>query len=1179
MFDILHRDTPVDRHYFLEASAGTGKTFSIVHLVIRNLLLYAQDESFSLKNILVVTFTRASTRELKSRLLHLLHNILKALQEKDTSAPDYILAILEKGEIEVYKATRAIESAIVCFDQAQIFTIHSFCYKMLLEHAFDANISMHAFEELEHSDLKFKKLKQKIKDFIRYPLDSSKFSGAQLNILLKEYGYQVDSLIQAICLTLSKNIRIEPYFAFKYNANAISELIFEWHTKYSTVNLDSLLEEFKSCAKHYKGVCNRAGEVPKATLLLIEQFLAEILCNTFSSNTLNEWLYRDRLWDILSSFQESNSKKKSTDKEGFGPFYQSIFRDLAPIINTLRNPKIIFAQLLDDFRQRLFEDLSWDERGSSDEILLQMQKSLYQSDSFCSLIQSRYKLAIIDEFQDTDIIQWDIFRSLFLKGQDTNHYIYLVGDPKQSIYAFRKADIYTYLKALEEMGPEYKATLRTNYRSHPYLIQCLNTLFSADSIPSLIELPKIGANLPYIPLLPPLLAEKIDPINDGKGYIHCILAAANKGRSRKWPSVKFEEDSIIPHLAKEISHLVATGKAKWQDIAILVRDRYQALRVKSYFTEHYIPCVTLRNRKLTESPIYQSLCDILRAILYPKNTSFLKIALGSLLIGWEIEHIAELPYKSDIYEFILHQCMDLRALWLEKGIGVCLETFFHSSWKASSHTVLEKLLIDVEGEQLSSHLYQWLEILVEYEKEKSASPKRLLEWLIYASSSEEHSESLKRSSASEYEGVNILTIHMSKGLEFEIVFALGLCCRTIQEEHIIPSSQEDEDLFYILNHKDIGYSTFTKEIDAEKIRQLYVAMTRAKKRLYLILTANLDKKQEISIGQAAPLELFFAKFLDPSNSYEELHEQIASLCLEDYQKILLKLQQEAPISWEIIEGDIPTPDRILSHTHTDLIAPPQIFITDTIQVVHSYTSLQYSLPNLSSSLQIAPKIQPSLEKGRFQIPPGTETGIIFHEILMKWPYEITRFSSLAEIQEITSSFVVGSHLEEWSPAIAEIIYDVLHAELKAGGNSFKFLDIDFSNRYQEIEFLFPWTGKTSIEDFTFSEGFIKGVIDFIFEHQGRYYIIDWKSNYLGNNFESYSTLHMEASFKQHRYDLQAQLYTTALKKYLSHIDSRPFSEIFGGCFFIFLRGITTLNTNSSGMYFLYPTPLAEELLL
>lgn len=931
-FNVLEPHLTILGRHFLEASAGTGKTFAIEHLVVR--LLLQEESSMKLDQILLVTFTRAATRELKRRIRS---NLEKAIEGLSTGEGfPYLMPYREK---ERAKAVQKIEQALHHFDEAQIFTIHGFCYRMLKEFALEADFTLSSCDPDAESPLYKGALREEVKDFLRTGLQSASYSLLQLELVLKKFKQDSHRLIESLAYLLEEGDKRVP--------------------------------------------------------------------------------------------------QRDFDKE--------------------RDPNKILLQMVYEC-QLSRENQSHRPFLSPDEILKKMESAL-EKHSFLKRASERYCAAIIDEFQDTDAVQWKVFEKLFLTTHSPAAF-YLVGDPKQSIYAFRSADIYTYLNAAEKM--ETKCSLETNFRSEPPLLHALNAFFSAAPW---MELPELQTVLPFHPVK--------SAYNEGTGAFHFMIATAEATRERKWPSTHLEEALLFPFIAEECQ------KYPEDQVAVLVKDRYQAERLHLYLKKEAIPSVMKRGGEFQELSLFSALESLLMAAYNPSHLSGLKAALGSPLIGWTaLDLLSEEKIEKGKRGF-----EQLQLALQEGGFALFFERF-------------QKLFSPL----ICSILRGLVEQIVSRRGDPLAALKELREERIELKQQEQPGD------------IVIMTIHMSKGLEFDVVFALGAASRQIAKEDFMRTKEG----LLSFDGEDPHCQRALKERDAEKLRQLYVALTRAKKHLYLPLILDPEKKTE----SPSPVELFLEKALGKWPNRSSVTAFIEKLALQggvvshfiDEKKSFLT-HSEKPMGVR----------REKKKNLPSLIVPPARVKSERIL---SFSALK---PLHKEELSLFP----SREKSPNELPAGTVTGVILHRILEKLlqaglhhPYQKRKCEELIERE------IKGSLLENHKEDIASMLEQALHLPLA----QFALVDIPTSSMLMEMEFLFP-NGET----------LIKGFADLCFEWQGSYYILDWKSNWLAD----YGLASLEKAMRDNDYFLQAALYAEALKRYVKQF----YTELrFGGAFYCFLRG-------------------------
>ncbi len=280
--------------------------------------------------------------------------------------------------------------------------------------------------------------------------------------------------------------------------------------------------------------------------------------------------------------------------------------------------------------------------------------------SFVDEIRKKYQAVIVDEFQDTDPVQWNIFETLFLT--DPTKAVYLVGDPKQSIYAFRSADIYTFLEAAKGFNIEQKAALTTNYRSTQGLLDGLNRLFCGKPW---MDLPKLQQQL-FVPLS--------NAAKQGDGELCFMIAEGELGMGKRWPSEIVEQQFF-----SYIIHEIHQHHLEPREIAILVKDRYQALRVKNVLEKYQVPCVISRGASLGDSIMVDLLLELVEACHGTDPLSSVKKVLLGPFVQLPIEELTDEAVFQAKAVF-----SELSRVWLENGFSVFLAQFLQTKfWKRS----------------------------------------------------------------------------------------------------------------------------------------------------------------------------------------------------------------------------------------------------------------------------------------------------------------------------------------------------------------------------------------------------------------------------------------------------------------------------------------------------------------
>ncbi|MCH9627753.1 MAG: RecBCD enzyme subunit RecB [Chlamydiales bacterium] len=867
-FDVLAPDLPLFENHFLEASAGTGKTFAIENLVLRML-----EEGVALEEILIVTFTRAATIELKERIRRHL-----------------------SGE------------QLAQFDEAKIWTIHSFCFHCLQEHALQTGFSLDQIEQSAQTQT----LKEIIKDALR---TSNTLTPKQFERAIQGNS---EALINQLAALASQRLPIE-----QPDWDYTEEL-----AQLEKVDPEKLLEDLIALAPRYGKLCDRQKEVKLEILEGLKRFTQLIAGEKMDPVDL----------PILRYTEDNRLKREVEVTLHYPGFLGALQRGLIPKLALFSDRVAILAVLAEEARLHLERVIEEEELVFFEDLLRLMARHV-RAPLFAQTVRSSYRAVLIDEFQDTDPQQWKIFSTLFLTDKFEGP-LYLVGDPKQSIYRFRNADLYTYLEAKKAMGEKSWASLQTNYRSTPSLVESLNTLFAKP----FITLPKRDETLPCPPVL---AASELSPIDDGKGSLHFLLADT--------------EEALFSTIVQEIVRL----EIPLHECAVLVSDRFQADRFMHFCP---LPTVSKKSRSLLDTPAFETLIELVRAAQNPRDRSAVARVLAGPFFRYSLD---ALPDEAERF-YCYHHLLETEGVL----------TFFQT-------VVCESRLNDAA-------LYQDLLQLVEMAAVSGEDPLCFLHRLMQL---DPDSEQLKARAKSEQEAIQVMTIHVSKGLEFSVVFPIGVATPYSRRKGLVRGE-----------NRLVFTDPFSEaEEHSEKMRQLYVACTRAKLRLYIPVLEN-----------HSPITTFLEGI--------DLSVYSSETC-QIYPPVTFEKKQE------------------------QVLPAPQLSQTYTPYALHSYTSL-------------APPHTPekrSLPEGI--IPAGPQTGILIHELFEKLPFA-EAFQAKTLLPFVTPE-LKGTFLEPWTEEVASMMQQTLHLPLPGPDGPFPLSAVDPQKILKEMEFLFP-----SVEPPGFFKGFI-----------------------------------------------------------------------------------------------------------
>lgn len=997
-FDVLSRHKGYSRHLLCEASAGTGKTFTIEHLFVKCLLA----PNMSIDKILVMTFTKAVARELRFRLKRALNLAIVSLDSQE-SLPDYLLQVVEEGRIQ--EAKERLTLARDDIDLAKIGTIHSFCYQMLAE------VQKERYEWAETSHIK-----ALIVAYFRRELNDTPLFVAELEHLFEANLNDMPTLLEKLQTLLWKQDD-EPVRDVEEICSQLRQ------SKFLPIQIDHLV----ALASSFKGLNSKSGELKLEYRAIFENYV-KLVNGGFQEDDIAAFIKDPFFCSEL--FAEPKAKVKAD----LDTSLLDQAKTIEPYLIELAHPDSIMKRLVRHVRQYVSRKLEEEMLLCQEELIEQMEKAL-QKPEFVQKIKSQFSSVIVDEFQDTDPKQWEIMQKLFFNDWEGS--LIFVGDPKQAIYYFRKADVYSYIQA--KNLPELDiVTLSKNFRSSSSLVSALNQLFADRMLFDLPRLQQIFA----APAITP--AAKVADLQDAtRGAIHFFIAEGSLGQKRNWPTQDLEEECFFPFIFQEIKNLMVQG-IPLKEIAILVRDRYQGACITKYLNGRGIKATFTRQNSIVESEAHLFLKRLVRALMAPRDRSALVELISHPPYSYGTERLLLLQETTDealaFWADEVSHLFKMRKRVEEQGIATLLQDVRFAA-PAEFWRDFECLIDDAKD-------YKTLEAFQDY-----------LLRLSMLSESEKEQRTVRFDP--ELDAVQVMTLHASKGLEFDVVLALGLASRT-------PSCLDAS----------------AKELEAEKMRLFYVGATRAKRRLYLPIARQLDQK-EIAFSTASPMDLYLERV-----PLESLSSNITQSIITPK-----KVAPNAAMSSEKL---------FLPVKHEPLV------ITKQKLFLHSFTSLKE--PQEKSRQELIS-----------DLPVGRGAGILFHKLF----YELFSLQSCPPNLSVwLNSQLAGTMFEGYEASVEKILQETLTLPL----NGFSLMDIDWKKSFCEEEFYVA-------EDHVTIN---RGSLDLLFEHDGKCYIVDWKSNIL----ERYDEASLQMEVFERDYLLQARMYAKAA---MSHFES------FGGFFFIFVR--------------------------
>ncbi len=1162
----------------IEAGAGTGKTYTIACLYTRLVI----EKKLTPDKILVVTFTVPATEELRMRIRKRLREVLDAVSGK-TEGPydDLFLQAMSDRWIADNEVINLLQISLRSFDEAAIFTIHSFCQQILKENAFETGSLFDTELITDDSEL----LEGIVKDFWR-------MNFYDLPDLLTAYvlkNYSPGDFVR-----LLKKRSIDPDFRIvPENADfSIDRESVRLNDLYSAFN--GLAEKWAECAEEVEKILTDSKSLNQ-TRYKSERIkgYCEKLTGYFSSGypmSGSENLEKFTLTKILSAVNK-NAEPPEHPFFALADEFMNSLSEIDEIFNSYDTyiKKEIFA----------FADTEVHKRKQKknirffDDLITAMHKSLNSGsrDMLKASVRKRFSAALIDEFQDTDSVQYDIFTSLF---NTQGHILFLIGDPKQAIYAFRGADIFSYLKAKDNVSTEY--TLLRNWRSDPDLIKGVNTIFSSHERPFLYE------KIPFNSAVPAEIDERDSLLLNGEKARPLVIWHLEKGEDKSISKEK-TTDKIITEITSEITGLVTMGASSNavigerpltpSDIAILVRSNMQGRQVKEELTKAGIPSVIYASDSIFASSESDDIYRILTAIADPFNLNFVRSALVTGICGFTGSDIERFQFNEDEWEMEADRFYDLHHMWIKNGFMSMFLEF------TDMYDVRQRALSAAGGERMMTNILHLAELIHQHEHMEKPGTEGLLKWFgtMIDERSDEGESQLRLET--DDRAVKIITIHKSKGLEFPVVF-----CPFVYEDSRLrdtdtysfhDTSNNDKLTLNIGAGNDFYVNQAERENLAENLRLFYVALTRAK---YLCYTAwgPINKA-----ATSAPAYILHSDMQDEETVIENLEERFKDFSDHDIAESLAALERDSEGTIEIrrIESvPVTGKDEFSVETET-LSGGPREWTREVKRTVtvSSYSSLVSSSSAASHEKDDGLPARIKKKAAGFErfidFPSGPGAGTCLHEILEEIDFTIDIHSQKNTAEE---KLRMHGFEEEWADSVLGMIESLVSLDLHPEENDLKLADVNENCRLNEMEFYFPINGFRSDEirslfgnddkvienalagtEIKHEGGFIHGFIDLVFRKGDRYYIIDWKSNNLGSSIYDYTGESLEAAMKGHNYYLQYLLYSSALHAFLSRrLAGYSYEKNFGGIFYVFLRGISGEHGNTRGIFHDRP---AEDILI
>jgi exodeoxyribonuclease V beta subunit len=1116
----------------LEAGAGTGKTWTIAALVLRLLL----EQQVEIGRILVVTYTRAASGELRGRIRARLAEALAAFAAGGAAEP-YLQALVERHDARAAQAR--LRLAIESFDEAAIFTIHGFCQRALGETAFAARLPFERALIADQGEL----LAAVARDAWRMAMAAASAPWAQwligqvpgpdgLVAKVRAHLGRVDARLAAPAAA-DRQAAERAFAAAHAGARGL------WQAEAATVLALLGGPQMKQNSYGPKQMQVRAAALaaflaPPDALLPLPEGAAwfgteKIAAGTKKGAVAPDHAFFAAMDELLAAAQR----------------LQSAFEDET-------------RRLLRDFLLAARVELAERKRRSGqqtyDDLLVDLDRALAgpAGPRLVESLRARYRIALVDEFQDTDPLQLRIFTRIFGTAERP---LVFVGDPKQAIYGFRGADVFAYLEARARADAGY--ALLDNRRSAAPLLAAVNELF-ARPLPFLLD------GMPYEAARPADMTRAVLTIADDSAPLTLWTMQAPQGAKSftKDAARALAAEAVAADIAR-LLRLGAAGRATLDgralgggDIAVLVRKHREGDAVRAALARHGIASVSGGGGSVWHSEEAAEIERLLLAVAAPTREGLVRAALATVLLGADAVRLAAWRDDEPGWSERLERFHDDLLLLRERG--------FMAMWRRllRREAVVARVLARPDGERRLTNYRHLAELLQAAEQGAALDADGLARHIVRQRDAPEGEESQLRLE-SDARLVRIVTLHAAKGLQYPVVYCPFLWLGPEEDDKGWPVLAHDMAHGDGAARLDFGSDALAalraradRESAAEELRLAYVALTRAEHRCVVAWG---------KVNNCARSPLAWLLFGPRADVDRDPRAWLADwLAAHDETAALQDLEARLDGALRVM----PLPADGIAPATAEEAAPalqPRVFAgrIPAPWRVQSFSSLAARLAEEAERGDVADRdavvphsaVAPAPTFSSIHdFPRGTRAGSCLHAL-----FERIDFQQRAPLGPVAAAVLEEfGYAPEWRPVLERLAGDVLATPLNAAG--LKLADLPRSARLVELEFAFPLGSPAQ------TAGYMKGFIDLVFHHEGRWYIVDWKSNWL----EDYGPAALEAAMQAHRYDLQLRIYAAALQRALALREPQHDWEAgFGGVFYLFLRGMRP--GSADGIHFSRPS--------
>ncbi|MDO9163587.1 MAG: exodeoxyribonuclease V subunit beta [Methylococcaceae bacterium] len=1175
---------PMSSTRLIEASAGTGKTYTIAALYVRLILGHGQDNKLPARellppDILVVTFTEAATKELRERIRTRLSQAARYFRQQLADGDDFLKPLRDSIEPSLWSAcAHRLELAANWMDESSVYTIHGWCNRMLQQHAFDSGSLFRQKVNTDDQEL--------------------------LNEVVRDYWRTFFYPLPEVCC--------QAVFKLARSPEELTKLLKPLLPETEALGLDCTDDDIAAVFNSWQQWEQKRHELENTTRKVWhdnQQTIATLLNDASDNRWLNGVKYNPKTFsNKLAELAAWAQFGDNMDIEALAKFGQTklhaglvkahqdkaeqIQHDAFLAIDNLVShaqqeldiSEKLILHAIQWIRQRYDTEKQRAARMTFDDMLTRLDNALQGSNGerLATAIRQQYPIALIDEFQDTDPVQYRIFSALYPADAETDLGCFMIGDPKQAIYSFRGADIHTYLKAHEATAGRHY-TLGTNFRSSQALVQAVNQVFvQADQQAEGAFLFKQGDNnpLPFIAVNAKGRAEQW--LVNGESASALTLWHWDSPDPIGMPAYRAELAEVTASEIVRLLNLANQGQTGFKsqsgdiqalqpsDIAILVRTGTEAKIMRNALARRRLRSVYLSERdSIYATGEAADLLIWLKAIAEPRNERKVRAALSTATFGWPYQTLQQLTQDELSWEQQLEHFLGYQQRWQQDGILPTLRQLIND------YGLHARLTEANDGERCLTNLLHLAELLQQASGQldgEQALIRHLAEEIAATDQAAEESVIRLESDANL---IKIITIHKSKGLEYPLVFLPFICSfREVSSRYnsFYRYHNADQHLSIDLSKSDETKLVSDKERLQEDLRLLYVAITRARYACWLGVAAiKVGNTKDSQLDKSAIGYLLDWQPKTPATALGDHLAQLKGGCADIS---IAKLPEPG--------FDLYRPKQQLEQLDATCIASTKIAENWWIA---SYSALQTDNKQQvqSTAADTAHDDKQTDEadsylgpvatlSGIHSLPRGAGPGVLIHELLEKAAY--FGFQTVQSAPEpLVNKIFSHTSWDDKRAIIAETLTKWLEMPLLEGADV-TLADLGNGQYQAELEFMLGANDvdvhamDQLITQHTFGgkprprllatqvNGLLKGFIDLVFVHNQQYYVADYKFNALGNNDAAYTTEALETAMLSKRYDVQFALYLLALHRLLKVRlgASYDYDTHIGGGLYLFLRG-------------------------